>query len=115
MTDHGPHAYTLHPFGDEWLWTDEGTEPMRFSMLGDAVAFAAEYRQATIDGNPGPQGESLREFALEFWFAVYDGEHFVAYIDPQDQLWVDGDPMTDRIQDAMSHTGAWPEWIGGRR
>src|SRR5215207_5736234 len=71
--------YTLHPFGDEWLWAEGGEEPLEVSW--EKVVEVAEADRADMLRNADKNNDDgLRELAKGMWFVVHE-------FDPSDPDW----------------------------
>src|SRR4051794_21655028 len=105
---------TLHPFGDEWLWDENGRNGLTVP-LDEGAKVAEAHRAECMKGD-----ESPREVFAGMWFSLFEAtsENLVALGSPSGKL-LEGD-------EAMAWYGCigtdrrWPkptsiliEWDGG--
>jgi hypothetical protein len=108
-------GYTIHPFGDEWLWTNAGDAPLVCESVEHAASTLADHRAAVIVGNAGPEGAELRALMRRMWAAVYEydgpvdgGGDLAAVIAPDGRVY-DGEGERAAAYDAVRPDGSWPE------
>lgn len=109
-------GYTVHPFGDEWLWAEGGEEPLTVSYEGAARVAEDEradlLRRAESDGD-----ENLREMAEGMWFTAKAffpedpermADHIAALIGPDGTVYAFDDPRCHFLYEGIGADGKWP-------
>lgn len=92
---------TVHPFDDEWLWTDAGDEPERFATVDEAAAFASSHRKENLERNR--EDADQVKFIESMWFALHQDDPAVE----------EGEPSTGRLV-ALVSPDAEPTLYVGR-
>lgn len=102
-------AYTLHPFADEAVWNEDGTEAMEFDSPQAAAAYAADYRKdmrrGVADGTP--EGEQRATFYEGMWFTIDGDDASRGLVGPDDTL-IGGAESLD-LYERISDDGEWPD------
>lgn len=106
-------VYTLHPFGDEWLWDrDDDTKPLTVSKT-QAVEVAQNHRANYLRTDD----EEKRRLAVGMWFTLMSfdiddpervPEHIAALIGPDGTLYDYDDPRCLFLYDGIGSDGEWP-------
>lgn len=110
-------VYTLHPFGDEWLWdVDDNSKPLTVSWERAAEVaqnHRAEYLRTADDSND----DGMREMAAGMWFIVRqhwpedpEREPFdlSALIGPDGTQYDHDDPRCQWLYNGIGCDGKWP-------
>lgn len=109
-------TYTVHPFGDEWLWDGGGEEPLTVSYEGAAKA-AEDERADLLRRADGDGDENLREMAVSMWFTVKEffpedperlPDHIAALIGPDGTVYAYDDPRCLLLYEGIGADGMWP-------
>lgn len=104
MTAEKTTGWTVHPFNDEWLWLDDGVNPIEFATAQEGAAYAADYRK---DMRKGQMMDA--DFVAGMWFALHpaDGsDEDMALVGPDDRLLEHGEALT--TYELIGGDGEWP-------
>jgi hypothetical protein len=109
--------YTLHPFGDEWLWdSDDDSKPLTVSWER-AAEIAQNHRGDCLRTADESDDDGLRQMAARTWFIVRqywpedpEREPFdlSALIGPDGTLYDYDDPRCLFLYEGIGSDGEWP-------